>query len=87
MFGTAGAAIGTITSGWLVQILSNGAAASELKAYRIIFILYAAIGAIKLFLVLALSPTVELQRPEIKYEEVIELEDEVHYTRSTASIR
>ncbi|KAL1604856.1 hypothetical protein SLS60_004396 [Paraconiothyrium brasiliense] len=76
MFGTAGAAIGTITSGWLVQILSKGAAAGELKAYRIIFMLYAAIGTIKLLLVLALSPAVELQRQEIKYEEVIELEDE-----------
>jgi|TARA_R110002003_G_scaffold9_33_gene659 Na+/melibiose symporter-like transporter len=76
MCGTAGAALGTLTSGWLVQALTKGAAAKELKAYRIIFVLYAALGIAKLFLVLALSPSVELQHQEIEYQEVIELEDE-----------
>ncbi|KAF2034854.1 major facilitator superfamily MFS1 [Setomelanomma holmii] len=76
MCGTAGAALGTITSGWLVQVLSHGVATNEVKAYRIIFALYATLGIAKLLLVLALSPGVELQHPEIEYQEVFELEDE-----------
>ncbi|KAK7178183.1 major facilitator superfamily transporter [Paraphaeosphaeria sporulosa] len=76
MCGTAGAAIGTITSGWIVQVLSKNAAAAEVKAYRIIFVLYAALGIIKLVLVLALSPHVELHDQNPEYQAVIELEDE-----------
>jgi Na+/melibiose symporter-like transporter len=76
MCGTAGAALGTITSGWIVQVLSKNAAAAEVKAYRIIFILYAAVGIIKLVLVLALSPRVELHDQTLEYQAVIELEDE-----------
>ena len=76
MCGTAGAAIGTISSGWIVQILSKNAAAGEIEAYRIIFLLYAALGVVKLVLVLALSPSVELHDQKHDYQEVIELEDE-----------
>lgn len=57
-------------------MLSNGTTANELIAYRIIFLLYAALGTVKLFLVLALSPSVELPRPEVEYQEVIELDGE-----------
>ncbi|KAH7073809.1 major facilitator superfamily transporter [Paraphoma chrysanthemicola] len=74
--GTAGAATGTITSGWLVQVLSGGSSAKELMAYRIVFLLYAALGAIKFLLVLALSPNVELSQPEVDYQEVFQLDDE-----------
>ncbi|OAL43047.1 MFS general substrate transporter [Pyrenochaeta sp. DS3sAY3a] len=76
MCGTAGAAIGTITSGWLVQLQTKGAKETNVKAYRIIFVLYAALGALKLLLVLLLSPRVELAHDEVQYQEVIELEDE-----------
>lgn len=76
MCGTAGTAIGTITSGWIVQVLSKNAAGAEVKAYRIIFVLYAALGIIKLILVLALSPRVELHDRNSEYQAVIELEHE-----------
>ncbi|KAF1969710.1 major facilitator superfamily transporter [Bimuria novae-zelandiae CBS 107.79] len=76
MCGSAGAAIGTITSGWIVQVLTKNAAAAEVKAYRIIFILYAALGIIKLALVLLLSSRVELHDQNTEYQAVIELEDE-----------
>lgn len=87
MCGTAGAAMGTIVSGWLVQILSGADTAKELRAYRIIFVIYAALGAVKLLLVLALSPNVELKREEIRYQEVFELEDEESLLSDSTSPR
>lgn len=87
MCGTAGAAIGTITSGWLVQALSEGAASNEPKTYRIIFMLYAALGVVKLLLVLSLSPNVELQYEDINYQEVIELDDEEESSSHSSSPR
>jgi Na+/melibiose symporter-like transporter len=87
MCGTAGAAIGTITSGWFVQLVSEGAAEKRMVAYRIIFGLYAVLGAVKLLLVLSLSPEVELQREEIRYQEVFELEDEEGLLSDTSSPR
>lgn len=74
MCGTAGAAAGTIASGWIVQLLSGDPTGSA-KGYRIIFGLYAALGVVKLLLVLTLSSEVELQVQKHAYEEVIELED------------
>jgi Na+/melibiose symporter-like transporter len=75
MCGTAGAALGTLTSGWLVQLFQDIPSWNELKAYRIIFILYAAFGVIKLVLTLLLSQNVELERKGPAYHEVIELEN------------
>ncbi|KAF2132428.1 MFS general substrate transporter [Dothidotthia symphoricarpi CBS 119687] len=88
MCGTAGAAIGTVTSGWMVQTVSN-AVADKVKPYRFIFVLYAALGIVKLVLVLALSPTVELHDQKHEYQEVIELEDEdlVSHTSSPRKAR
>ncbi|KAF2109624.1 major facilitator superfamily MFS1 [Lophiotrema nucula] len=76
MCGTAGAAIGTITSGWIVQVLQSSATWNEINAYRIIFVLYAALGIVKLVLILLLSRNVELERKEPTYHEVIEMEDD-----------
>ncbi|KAH6629753.1 major facilitator superfamily MFS1 [Boeremia exigua] len=77
MCGTAGAALGTITSGWIVQTLSkNTSAGGQAKGYRVIFILYAALGIVKLLLVLTLSSEVELQVQEYEYVEVLELDAE-----------
>ncbi|KAF2795746.1 major facilitator superfamily MFS1 [Melanomma pulvis-pyrius CBS 109.77] len=76
MCGTAGAALGTITSGWLVQLLQSIPSWADVKAYRIIFVIYAALGIIKLVLTLILSRDVELERKGPAYHEVIELENE-----------
>ncbi|KAK3389253.1 major facilitator superfamily transporter [Podospora didyma] len=74
--GTAGAAIGTLSSGWIVQgarkFLHN-----TTKAQRVVFVLYAVLGFVKLLLTFSLSSAVELERPETRYEEIsFELEEE-----------
>jgi Na+/melibiose symporter-like transporter len=87
MCGTAGAAIGTVTSGWLIQILSGLPGWDELKAYRIIFVLYAVLGCVKLVLTLLLTRKVELERPDVAYQEVLELEEEDLLSESSSSSR
>jgi MFS family permease len=85
MCGTAGAALGTLTSGWLVQLLQNVPTWSDAKAYRIIFFLYAALGVVKLVLTLLLSRDVELQRKGPTYHEVIQLEADEDLLSDTSS--
>lgn len=70
LFGTAGAALGTVTSGWTVQGLRDVASWSENAAYRVVFLLYAVVGLVKLSLVLMLSPAVEAEPPKPEYEAV-----------------
>lgn len=70
LFGTAGAALGTVTSGWMVQGLRDVASWSENAAYRVVFLLYAVVGLVKLSLVLMLSPAVEAEPPKPEYEAV-----------------
>ncbi|PSN66488.1 major facilitator superfamily MFS1 [Corynespora cassiicola Philippines] len=76
MCGTAGAALGTMTNGWLIQGLQSRPSWNKEKAYRVVFMLYAAFGIIKLALTLILSRKVELEQEEVAYQEVFELEDE-----------
>ncbi|CAK7234005.1 hypothetical protein SBRCBS47491_008803 [Sporothrix bragantina] len=58
LFGTAGTALGSLTSGGIVQIIQDRDGASN-TAYRVIFIMYAAIGVVKCLLTLALTSAVE----------------------------
>ncbi|CAK7204109.1 hypothetical protein SEUCBS139899_006862 [Sporothrix eucalyptigena] len=58
LFGTAGTALGSLASGGIVQILQDRDGDSN-AAYRVIFIMYAAIGIVKCMLTLGLSSTVE----------------------------
>jgi MFS family permease len=77
LFGTAGAAVGTVTCGWTVQALQSRLEWTQSSAYRAVFTLYAGVGIVKCLLVLLLSPKVELQSTGTRYEEVgLELEDE-----------
>lgn len=76
MCGTAGAALGTLTSGWAIQLLQNISSWKNSKAYRFVFILYAALGIVKLVLNLMLSPDVELERKDHACQEDMELENE-----------
>ena len=59
LFGTAGTALGSLASGGIVQIMQDRGSES-IKAYRVIFVMYAAIGLIKCILTLALSSAVEV---------------------------
>ncbi|KAK3685223.1 major facilitator superfamily transporter [Podospora appendiculata] len=75
LIGTAGAALGTITCGWTVQLLSGRDGWTNDSAYRVVFILYAALGVAKLVLVCCLSPAVELSQKETQCREVATEED------------
>ncbi|KAF4978266.1 hypothetical protein FZEAL_5323 [Fusarium zealandicum] len=86
LFGTAGAALGTLTSGWTVHLLQNVASWSEKGAYRAVFLVYAALGVVKLCLIFLLTESVEPQHPGPGYHEVnIEMQDEDEGLLSDAS--
>ena len=78
LFGTAGAALGTFLCGLLVEGLQGLENWTTTAAYRVVFVVYAVLGLIKLGLTIALSPIVELEAPEPEYEAVgMELEADV----------
>lgn len=60
LFGTAGAALGTLTCGWVVQTLENSESWTQNEAYRVVFLLYAALGILKLILIFGLTSGVEV---------------------------
>lgn len=62
MSGTAGAALGTITFGWIVHGLQSHFAWSAVNSYRLVFWVYALLGLVKLALSLILSPDCEVKR-------------------------
>lgn len=61
LIGTAGAACGMMTSGWVVHSL-QGSQWSEIQSFRVIFFLYAVIGLFKFFLACMLSSKVEADK-------------------------
>ncbi|KXJ89954.1 major facilitator superfamily transporter [Microdochium bolleyi] len=62
LFGTAGAALGTLTCGWMVQSLQHSESWSGVPAYRAVWLLYAFLGVIKCILNLMLSSDVEAEQ-------------------------
>lgn len=64
LFGTAGAALGTLTCGWVVQILEDVNSWTQNQAYRVVFLIYAGLGVIKLLLIFGLTSAVEVQAPK-----------------------
>ncbi|CAI7640348.1 unnamed protein product [Penicillium manginii] len=83
MLGSWGAALGTISAGWLVQTMKNQGQ-QNLEAYRAVFLLYSVLGFIKICLSLKLSIKCEksamlVQRNDSQSEEgnfLLELESE-----------
>ncbi|KAI3541691.1 major facilitator superfamily transporter [Colletotrichum abscissum] len=65
LFGSAGAALGTLTCGWVVQALEDNESWTQNEAYRVVFLIYAAIGLLKLLLIFALTSGVEAPPAEI----------------------
>lgn len=63
LFGSAGAAFGMMTCGWIVTALHSSSRWSKVRAYQVIFLAYGAIGLVKLALALCLSPKCEADRP------------------------
>lgn len=66
LLGTAGAAFGVMTGGWVVHYLMVDRHWEELEAYRVIFYGYAVLGALKLVLALMLSSAVEADKKQQK---------------------
>lgn len=73
LIGSAGAALGALTGGWSVQLLS--ASFDERNAYRILFAGYAAIGAVKVIFTLLLSRDVEVDYVKADYRPLPQQED------------
>ncbi|KAI8590723.1 MFS transporter [Geranomyces variabilis] len=60
LIGVAGSAFGLMASGWALHALERAEGWDELRAYRVIFYAYAAIGALKFGLALMLSERIEI---------------------------
>lgn len=60
LIGTAGTALGFIGSGWIITFLRDQKHLESVPAYRIIFIVYAFVGVVKLCLALLLSKECEV---------------------------
>ena len=75
LFGTAGAALGTLACGWTIQALQGLDSWTTTAAYRVVFLVYAALGAIKLLLTVNLTADVETRRAKGIGQEVATEED------------
>lgn len=64
LIATAGVAFGMMTCGWTVNHLATDLNWSIVDAYRLVFMGYAVMGALKLAIVLFLSKEVEIEKPE-----------------------
>ncbi|KAF7531425.1 hypothetical protein G7054_g8880 [Neopestalotiopsis clavispora] len=75
LIGTAGAALGAVSSGLTVHVLENVLGSTKIFAYRIIFYEYAIAGGIKLFSTMFLSKRVEVEPVKVpEPESELELE-------------
>ncbi|KAI3320278.1 MFS general substrate transporter [Xylariaceae sp. AK1471] len=64
LFGLAGAAFGFLTCGWVLQYFTEVLHWDLLYSYRAIYVIYTAIGLLKLSLTLFLSPSVESEKKQ-----------------------
>lgn len=62
LIGTAGGALGLVIGGWTVQVLSVSLSWNLAHAYRLVFVIYAFLGFIKLALSFAMSAAIEPPR-------------------------
>jgi len=69
LIGTAGTAVGMVTSGWVIQILQSKLKWDVIKAYRTVFWGYAAFGILKFLLSVALSKDVEAEKKPAPVED------------------
>ncbi|TGJ81884.1 hypothetical protein E0Z10_g6868 [Xylaria hypoxylon] len=64
LFGLAGAAFGFMICGWVLQLFTENLRWDLLNSYRVIYLVYAAIGLLKLCLTLVLSYSVESEKKQ-----------------------
>lgn len=71
LIGSAGAALGTLASGGIVQSLETRLGWSQVSAYRSVFVLYSIIGLLKTALTLMLSDACEAEpKEDVTYQEL-----------------
>lgn len=75
LIGVSGAALGTIFCGWFVQHLQHLKGWDNIRAYRVVYTLYAALGIFKFILACLLSKKCEAE-PEVKPQEPSESSEE-----------
>ncbi|KAL8915942.1 MAG: hypothetical protein Q9172_006551 [Xanthocarpia lactea] len=75
LLGNAGTACGMVTCGWLVQWLQTLDGWTAIPAHRVIFVIYALLGIVKLILAIMLSDRCESEPPQQEYQKVTELND------------
>lgn len=64
LVGTAGAALGFLVCGWIMNTLESVHGWAFIPACRVIFLVYAGVGVVKLIFTLGLSSKVEAEEPE-----------------------
>jgi hypothetical protein len=62
LIGACGSAFGIMTCGQVLQHLESLDGWDNVRAYRVVFMAYAVLGIVKLFLVLALSSDIEAEK-------------------------
>ncbi|KAI9732191.1 MAG: hypothetical protein M1834_004288 [Cirrosporium novae-zelandiae] len=73
LLGAAGTACGTIVCGWLVEKLQQVEGWKDTDAYRMVFILYACLGVVKMCLTLMLSRGCEAEKDKPPAYEALEM--------------
>ncbi|KAI9844838.1 MAG: hypothetical protein M1837_005256 [Sclerophora amabilis] len=73
LIGTAGTACGTIICGWITQTLRSLDGWTDTQAYRVVFVVYALLGIVKLFVSLMLSDKCEVLVEKHERQDEVEL--------------
>jgi MFS family permease len=66
LFGSAGTSLGMMVSGWTMTLLQETKGWEFVAACRVIFLIYAAVGAVKFLLTAGLSKSVEAAKKQKK---------------------
>lgn len=64
LIGTAGTALGMMVCGWVMSILQDAQKWEFVPACRVVFVVYAGVGAVKFVLTMGLSKSVEVERKQ-----------------------
>lgn len=69
LFGTAGTALGMMVCGWVLSVLQDNKHWDFVPACRVVFMLYAVVGAIKFVLTVGLSSNIEAEKKPKKQQQ------------------
>lgn len=66
LIGTAGTALGMMVCGWVMSVLQDAHKWEFVPACRVVFVMYAGVGAVKFVLTMGLSKSVEVEKKTTK---------------------